>query len=222
MALANGVDMDRSPVRFLTNAEGKAAFLRAMGCDRSRVLIGEYQYKELVSSLEDYERVLHFDEDTLTRIRKADARRTAENENYIITVKGKDTPLTPTEEKVSQAWAKTLGLREVQYRDRFLEIGGDSLSATYLQKEIQKHFPGTMDITDVFVYPTIEQMSEFIDSKLGTDPVEAEETVSDLPVQEIPPEPAAEEKLSDAEQMRKLLELLASGEIDVGQAGQLI
>ena len=222
MALANGVDMDRSPVRFLTNAEGKAAFLRAMGCDRSRVLIGEYQYKELVSSLEDYERVLHFDEDTLTRIRQADARRTAENENYTITVKGKDTPLTPTEEKVSQAWAKTLGLREVQYRDRFLEIGGDSLSATYLQKEIQKHFPGTMDITDVFVYPTIEQMSEFIDSKLGTDPVEAEETVSDLPVQDIPLEPAAEEKLSDAEQMRKLLELLASGEIDVGQAGQLI
>ncbi len=222
MALANGVDMDRSPVRFLSNEEGKAAFLRAMGCNRSRVLIGEYQYKELAGSLEDYQRVLRFDEDTLTRVRKADDRKTSDNENYSITVRGKDTPLTPTEERVSQAWAKTLGLREVGYQDRFLEIGGDSLSATYLQKEIQKHFPGTMDITDVFVYPTIKQMSDFIDSKLGIDPVEAEETASDLSVQDVPPEPAAEEKLSDADQMRKLLEQLASGEIDVGQAGQLI
>ncbi len=222
MALANGVDMDRSPVRFLTNGEGKDAFLRAMSCNRSRVLIGEYQYKELARSLEDYERTLRFDEDTLAQIRKADARKSSENENYTITVRGKDTPLNPTEEKVSQAWAKTLGLREVHYQDRFLEIGGDSLSATYLQKEIDKHFPGTMDITDVFVYPTIEQMSDFIDSKLGIDLAEEEEAVSSLPVQDIPPEPAAEEKLSDADQMRRLLELLASGEIDVGQAGQLI
>ncbi len=222
MALANGVDMEKSPVRFLTNEEGKNAFLRAMGCNRSRILIGRYQYKELANSLEDYERVLRFDEETLTQIRKADTRKISENENYTITVRGKDTPLTPTEEKVAQAWAKTLGLRDVHYQDRFLEIGGDSLSATYLQKEIEKHFPGAMDITDVFVYPTIEQMSDFIDSKLGTDYAEEEEVVSSEPMQDIPPEPVAEEKPSDADQMRKLLELLASGEIDVGQAGQLI
>lgn len=223
MALANGVDMVRSPVRFLTNEEGKAAFLQAMACRNSRVLIGEYQYKELAASLEDYERVLSFDEDTLAQIRRSGAQNASENENYTITVRGKDTPLTATEETVSQAWAKTLGLREVHYQDRFLEIGGDSLSATYLQKEIDKHFPGAMDITDVFVYPTIEQMSDFIDSKIGTEHVEeAEEEIPQTPVQEAIPQAAVEEKLSDADQMRKLLELLASGEIGVDQAEQLI
>ena len=222
MALANGVDMEKSPVRFLNNQEGKEAFLRAMSCKSSRVLIGQYQYKELASSMEDYEKLLRFDETTLAQIRKADAGKSRENENYTITVRGKDTPLSPTEEQVAQAWAKTLGLREVHYRDRFLEIGGDSLSATYLQKEIEKHFPGTMDITDVFVYPTIEQMSDFIDSKLGTEPVADEEELPPTASRDEPSEPATEEKLSDAEQMRRLLELLASGEIDVGQAGQLL
>ncbi len=222
MALANGVDMDRSPVGFLTNEEGKAAFLRAMSCSPSRILIGEYRYKELAASLEDYQRTLRFDEDTLTQIRKADARKSSDNENYTITVRGKDTPLTPTEVTVAQAWAKTLGLREVRYHDRFLEIGGDSLSATYLQKEIHKHFPGTMDITDVFVYPTIAQMSEFIDSKLGIVPVEEPRELPDSHPEDLPSEPAVEEKLSDTDRMRRLLELLASGEIDPGQAGQLL
>ncbi|MBP3413119.1 MAG: KR domain-containing protein [Oscillospiraceae bacterium] len=220
MALANGVDMERSPVTFLSNEEGKAAFLQAMECSEPRVLIGRFNYKELASALQDYEKVLTFDEDTLAQIRAASSHSQSESENYTISVKGKDSPLTPTEEKVAQAWAKTLGLREVHYQDRFLEIGGDSLSATYLQKEVEKLFPGTMDITDVFVYPTIEQMSDFIDSKIV---VETEELLlPETPVeQEV--EPTEEEpKLSDTDQMRKLLELLASGEIDVGQAGQLL
>ncbi|MBR6826283.1 MAG: KR domain-containing protein [Oscillospiraceae bacterium] len=222
MALDNGVDMERSPVRFLTNGEGKAALLQAMQSRSNRVLIGEFQYNELASGIESFRKVLHFDEGTMSRIRSAGSNPSVQNENYTITVRGKDTPLTPTEEKVSQAWAKTLGLREVHYQDRFLEIGGDSLSATYLQKEIEKSFPGTMDITDVFVYPTIEQMSEYIDSKLGTSPVQEPSEIVEAPITEAPEVSEPEDKLSDADQMRKLLELLASGEIDVGQAGQLL
>jgi hypothetical protein len=95
-----------------------------------------------------------------------------------------------------------------------------------LQKEIEKHFPGVMDITDVFVYPTIEQMAEFIDSKRLPDPADnmneeappVQDAIS-VPEQE---DPVYEDKLSDEDQMRRLLELLASGEIDVSQAGQLL
>ncbi len=223
MAFANGVDMIKSPVRFLSDAEGSAAFLQAMEWDASRVLVGNLNYQELAGAYEDYSKVIHFDEDAVTLIRSSE-QRNRQTEQYAITVRGKDTPLTPTEERVSQAWAKTLGLREVHYQDRFLEIGGDSLSATYLQKEIEGSFPGTMDITDVFVYPTIESMSAFIDSKIIIEepiqaPTPAVEQESQVSVEKNEPQ---EGKENDAEQMRKLLEMLASGQIDVSQAGQLI
>ncbi len=223
MALANGVDMLRSPVQFLSDAEGADAFLHAMGCDSSRVLVGRLNYAELAPSVEDYSKVIAFDEESLAMIRSSSEQRKAANEQYNITVRGKETPLTATEEKVAQAWAKTLGLRDVHYQDRFLEIGGDSLSATYLQKEIEIQFPGTMDITDVFVYPTIEQMSTFIDSKLVSD--EPEEEPMERLTQSVKPiaETITQEtKTTDTDQMRKLLEMLASGEIDVSQAGQLL
>lgn len=204
MAKDNGVDMVKSPLQFMTNAEGVAAFTAAMGCQEKHVLVGKFNYSELAESLEDYRKVVHFSESDTQMLRSnADQKKNA-NKTYDITVHGKETALTATEQKVAQAWAKILGLREVDYQDKFLEVGGDSLSATYLQKEIDIAYPGVMDITDVFVYPTIEQMATFIDSK--TVVVEKKPTA----------------KTTDADQMRQLLEQLASGQIDLSKAGELI
>ena len=206
MALKNGVDMEHSPVCFLSNAEGAELFSRAMAAEETQILIGKLNYNELAKDLEDYGRIVRFTEDDLGQIRSsADSRKhTNQKKNYDITVRGKDSPLTPTEQKLAQAWAKILGLREVDYQDKFLEIGGDSLSATYLQKEIDTLFPNVMDITDVFVYPSIARMAEYIDSKTAA----AEQKRN-------PPE-------ADTEQMKKMLEMLASGEIDVSEAGKLL
>lgn len=206
MALRNGVDMEHSPVCFLSNAEGAELFSRAMAAEEAQVLIGKLNYHELAKDIEDYGRVIRFAEDDLGQIRSnADSRKAAnQKKNYDITVRGKEGPLTPTEQKLAQAWAKILGLREVDYQDKFLEIGGDSLSATYLQKEIDTLYPNVMDITDVFVYPSIARMAEYIDSKTAT-----AKQKKNLPE-------------ADSEQMKKMLEMLASGEIDVSEAGKLL
>jgi len=204
MAKDNGVDMVKSPIQFMTNAEGVLAFVSAMACEEKHILVGKFNYSELAGSLEDYQKVIHFSESDMQILRSSADQKKNSNKTYDITVHGKETPLTPTEQKIAQAWAKILGLREVDYQDKFLEVGGDSLSATYLQKEIDTVYPNVMDITDVFVYPTIEQMATFIDSK--TVVVEKKQTA----------------KATDADQMRKLLEQLASGEIDVSKAGALI
>ncbi len=203
MALDNGVDMVHSPVQFMTNAEGAQAFCEAMACSERQVLAGKFNYPELAESLQDYQKVVRFSDDDLLMLRSSEQKKNAEK-NYDITVHGKDTPLTATEQKIAQAWAKILGLREVDYQDKFLEVGGDSMSATYLQKEIDSIYPNVMDITDVFVYPTIEQMAAFVDSKTVIEEIKQ-------PV-----------RATDTDQMRKLLEQLAAGEIDVSKAGRLI
>jgi len=188
----------------MTNAEGVAAFAAAMSCEEQHVLVGKFNYSELAENQEDYRKVIRFCDDDMQMLRSSADQKKNTNKTYDITVHGKETALTPTEQKVAQAWAKILGLREVDYQDKFLEVGGDSLSATYLQKEIDAAYPGVMDITDVFVYPTIEQMATFIDSKTVV----------------IEKKPTA--KATDADQMRLLLEQLASGQIDVSKAGELI
>jgi hypothetical protein len=41
------------------------------------------------------------------------------------------------------------------------------MMAIQLLKEINKVFKDTIDITDIFTHPSVQQMSEYIDEKLG-------------------------------------------------------
>ncbi|MEM5623520.1 phosphopantetheine-binding protein [Bacillus thuringiensis] len=83
-------------------------------------------------------------------------------------------------------------------------MGGDSLLATYLIKELNKKFPNVIDITDVFLYPTICEMASFIDDKLyQNNKVEVKEENKEIAIDEI-------------------LEKLTSGEIEVNKASELL
>ena len=164
--------------------------------------------------------MIRFPDYVMTQLRSISNNEKTTKKVYDMIVKGKASPLTPTEKKVSQAWAKILGLQEVDYQDKFLEIGGDSLSATYLQKELNGQFPNTIDITDVFVYPSIQQMSEFIESKM-----KKEEKVNDnlnSDIERSKDKPVKRKNKPGTGNLNKLLEMLAAGEIDVREAGKLI
>lgn len=206
MALSNNVEMSGSLVEFLTNAQGAKLFAQAMSTTDRRILIGRFNYLELVNEAEDLEGVVHFSENISMKIRNTAQKvnRTTEKRSYDISVYGKDGPLTDTEQKIAQAWAQVLGIREIDYRDKFLEVGGDSLSANYLQKEINSYFPGMMDIIDVFVYSSIVEMAKYIDNKIDA------------------PKKEAVVNVDETQQMKHLLEMLAAGKIDVSEAGKLI
>ena len=109
---------------------------------------------------------------------------------------------TDTELQVAQAWAKVLGLAEVDYFAKFLEVGGDSISAAALQKELNEHYPGVLDITDVFVYPSVGEMAGYIDANRNG------------------PTPAAASAAQD--DTMDLLEKLSSGDIDLEEDMALI
>lgn len=220
MAFDNGVDMVKTPVEFLTNTEGAELFAKAMEADERQILIGRFNYTELAETMDDYNQVIRFPDYVMTQLRSISNNEKTTKKVYDMIVKGKASPLTPTEKKVSQAWAKILGLQEVDYQDKFLEIGGDSLSATYLQKELNGQFPNTIDITDVFVYPSIQQMSEFIESKM-----KKEEKVNDnlnSDIERSKDKPVKRKNKPGTGNLNKLLEMLAAGEIDVREAGKLI
>jgi len=60
-----------------------------------------------------------------------------------------------------------LPARSVGLDDNLFEIGTSSLELAQIHEGIEKAFPGAVDITDLFDYPTIGELTAFLESKLG-------------------------------------------------------
>lgn len=74
--------------------------------------------------------------------------------------------LSETETRVARIYAAVLGLAEIDVFTNFHDMGGNSIIATHLLKLIDAHFPGLVDISDVFSYSSIDEMAAYIDDKL--------------------------------------------------------
>ena len=220
MAYDNGGEMIRTPVTFLSNAEGVELFAKAMVLEERQVLIGKINCEVLEEVADDYSKVIRFPDYVTEKIKNGHGNVKNQREIYHVTITGKDAPLTETETKVSQAWAKVLGLKEIHYQDKFLEIGGDSLSATYLQKELNNSYPQAMDITDVFVYSSIKEMADFIDSKIQQE--RKEESMEQRHLNEDKGKSTTSFAKNAKGDLNELLQMLADGKIDVKEAGKYI
>ena len=57
--------------------------------------------------------------------------------------------------------------RSVGPDDNLFEIGTSSVELAQIHEGIEKAFPGVVDITDLFDYPTVTELSAFLEGKLG-------------------------------------------------------
>lgn len=92
-----------------------------------------------------------------------DAQQTMEAD---VTIKGALNP-TKTQMMLGNAFGKLLGLSEIDIYASFQDMGGNSLMTTQLLKLIDTHFPGAVDISDLFSYPSVIELSDYIDEKMG-------------------------------------------------------
>ncbi len=123
-----------------------------------------------------------------------------------------DENLTPTENQVAQIWKAVLEVDEIGILDTFSELGGDSIMANYLYKKLEQEFPGLLDITDVFSYPTIKQMAQIIDGK--TNKGNTNETVEAV-------DEAVNSTTTNEQDIDDLLSKLANGQISVEEMSKL-
>ncbi len=90
-----------------------------------------------------------------------------------ISIKGKgDGTYNETEQVIARIFAGILGMDEIDVYVSFHEMGGDSILATHLVKEIDRVYPGVVDITDIFTYSSVERMAKYINEKTGVIKVE--------------------------------------------------
>ncbi|PHS10318.1 MAG: hypothetical protein COA88_02415 [Kordia sp.] len=148
----------------------------------------------LKGKLEKHKRSMTASDSVETKTRSANAE---------VDIKGKSADeLTEVEKNLGMIWSQVLGADEIDIYDSFQEMGGDSILATHLLKAIEGVYPGAIDITDVFSYPTIEQMGAYISEKIG-EPVleEKQEKTKDL-------EDMLDDMLNDDSSIDSMLEVL--------------
>jgi acyl-coenzyme A synthetase/AMP-(fatty) acid ligase/acyl carrier protein len=76
-------------------------------------------------------------------------------------------PRTPAEEKLAAIWSDVLGLDRVGVNDSFLELGGDSLSATQVITRVSLEFEVRVPLRLLFDAPTIAEMATVIAQSNG-------------------------------------------------------
>lgn len=78
---------------------------------------------------------------------------------------GKSEGYTETEKTVAYIYATVLNLQEIDVFENFNSMGGDSILAMTLLKAIDSKYPSIVDISNIFTYSTVEELSAFIDEK---------------------------------------------------------
>lgn len=166
MAVAHNLDVDKGAFMPVTNAEARRLLENIIISNAFRVIVGNINSKYF-EPLKDYY-LINEGLKLSTYQNKPSIQESISperNNGVIITGKNEET-LSEIECTVSKVWARTLRLDKIDIYDSFNTMGGDSLMATALIKEMEIVYPGVIDITDVFTYPTIADMSEYIEKKV--------------------------------------------------------
>ncbi|MGO4529162.1 beta-ketoacyl synthase N-terminal-like domain-containing protein [Paenibacillus sp. 2TAF8] len=79
-------------------------------------------------------------------------------------VNNTDSSLEHTLVELISIWSRVMGFEEIDVRRKYFDVGGDSILATQLAVEINKKYPGSITITDIYMQETIENLASFIHS----------------------------------------------------------
>ncbi|HEX2058861.1 MAG TPA: amino acid adenylation domain-containing protein [Actinomycetota bacterium] len=78
-------------------------------------------------------------------------------------------PATATEKETARVWAEVLGLERVGVRDKFFEVGGNSLKIVELFERLDDLYPGALTVAELFEHATVTAMAAAIDARATTD-----------------------------------------------------
>ena len=81
---------------------------------------------------------------------------------------GDATPASALAEKLRTICEGALPGKRIEVDDNLFEIGASSLTLIQIHEEIDREFPGLVDLTELFDHPTIAALARHLEGKLGT------------------------------------------------------
>ena len=175
MAFDHGVTMD-SIIKAISNQKAVEAFETIVNRDFKNVIVGEVDLNMLSQRMDHLNLNLNLSDVLLSRIKKnitSKRGKTAEIRNQPVESEkveltgGKVDGYTQVQKDLAQVWSAVLGVKTVSIYNNFYELGGDSILAIQLSKVLNEKYPGVLSVSDVFSYPTIDQLSDYIEKELN-------------------------------------------------------
>lgn len=71
-------------------------------------------------------------------------------------------PVNNVEKEILAIWEEILKVDKISMKDNFFELGGTSLLLIQMHNKIEQSYPGKIKVTDIFGYPTIEDISKIL------------------------------------------------------------
>ena len=136
-----------------------------MVCNRE-VIVSELR-EHLLRNLPEYMVPSYFiqlEKMPLTSNGKIDRRALPEPEGKVTLAAEYEAPRNEVEEKMVKIWREVLGIENLGINDNFFELGGHSLKATFLLSKIHKELDVEVPFKEIFQWPTIKGISEYIQS----------------------------------------------------------
>lgn len=88
-------------------------------------------------------------------------------------------PKTPQQKQIAEIWQQMLGFEQVGIQDDFFELGGDSLLLMQIHKKIQALLEINIPVVELYNYPTIQRLTEFLSAQENNEVDTALADVSD-------------------------------------------
>lgn len=171
MAVDHNAADDVMMCRPISTASALSSLEKVLDWDGSHVIVGDINY-QVLSAIKE-KNLFGISEQLAAALKqhKNNARKQEKQTNkasvehsVLLRGKGKE-EYTETERLLGSIWGEVLGNSELDIYENFYDMGGDSILATHLLKAIDRVFPEKIDISDIFAYPTIVHMAEYIDKK---------------------------------------------------------
>ncbi|NFF81601.1 SDR family NAD(P)-dependent oxidoreductase [Clostridium botulinum] len=169
----------------------------------SNVIVGKINNKFFKDNHKEYV-PFRIDNSIIGKMKKETTKDKKINNEKKVVISGEHNEIISQVEKdVARLWAEVLQKNELNIYDSFLSLGGDSILATYLYKKIDGQYPGILDISDIFNYSSIYEMSKCIERKLNKDDKEKKFE-------------------SEEDSLDNLLNMLANGDISVNDIYEVL
>lgn len=173
MAVKYGI-RDEGIFKMLSINEAILGFEQILNSHLKRIIIGTLDINRIPSDFENIK--IKFSKEIQNTLKRKiqNNKKFIKNESLVedmsIDIGGKiDGSYTKTEKALAQIWGKVLGMKDVDIYESFNVLGGDSITATSIFKEIDILYSGVVDIANIFTHPSVSEMASYIDEKLNSE-----------------------------------------------------
>jgi len=172
MAVDYGTAHKGTIFKSLTKVDALECLELILNSNRTNVIVGEINY-EILNNIGNGELLRISDKIKSRATSKANTlnrnpgKKESHNSFDVIISGRQNNNYSLYEKQLAKIWGEIFELETIDIYQKFHEIGGDSILATQLVQKINDEYPEVIKISDVFLYPSISEMADYIKEEIN-------------------------------------------------------